>query len=96
MVMRIGVSRRKTRHALMKPIRNKGKISLTKFFQNLEIGDKVQLCAESAYQKGMYNPRFHGKHGIVKAKKGACYFVEINDLGKFKNVLCHPVHLKRV
>ena len=95
MVMRIGGSRRKTRYKLKKEIRQKGKISLTNYFQSFKIGDKVYMSAEPAVQKGFYHPRFFGKSGIITAKRGACYQIRIEDGGKQKTLLAHPVHLKR-
>ena len=96
MVKRIGGFRRKTRHKMSKPVRQKGKISLTKYFADYNEGDKVQLHAEPAVQKGMYFPRFHGKMGIISGKKGRCYEVEINDFNAKKTLIVHPVHLKRL
>lgn len=93
---RIGTFRRKTRNKLKKNYRDRGKIRLTKFFQKLKEGQKVQLVAEPAYQKGMYFPRFHGKVGSIVGKKGKCYLVNINDQGKKKDLIVHPVHLKKV
>ena len=96
MVKRIGKSRRKTRHKLSKNIRAKGKMSLTRFLQSFNKGDQVVLKMEPSYQKGGYFPRFHGRSGIIKAKKGRCYDVAIKDINKNKIVLVHPVHLRRV
>ena len=96
MVKRIGTARTKTRHKLRKSIRRRGKISLTRYFQSFNIGDRVVLTAEPAVQKGMYIPRFYGKSGVVKAKRGKCYEVVIKDNKKEKNLIVHPVHLKRV
>jgi ribosomal protein L21E len=95
MVSKIGGMRRKTRHKLLKPRRNKGKISMTNFFQTFKEGEKVILKAESAMQKGMYFPRFHGKSGIIKKKVGSCYSVSITDGKKLKEPVVHPVHLKK-
>ncbi len=95
MVKRIGGLRRKTRHKLTKERRRKGKISLTRYFQSFNSGDRIYLSAEPAVQKGMYYPRFMGKSGVVKGKRGRCYEVTINDLGKKKVLVVHPVHLKR-
>ncbi|RMF05409.1 50S ribosomal protein L21e [Candidatus Woesearchaeota archaeon] len=94
MAMRIGGSRRKTRHKLLKPHNRKGKISITKYLQKFSEGDKVQLLAEPAVQKGMYFPRYHGKSGVVVGKQGECYKVMIKDSGKEKVMIVHPVHLK--
>jgi len=95
MVMRIGGMRRKTRYKLKKELRQKGKLSLRRYFQAFETGDKVYLSAEPAVQKGMYHPRFFGKAGTVCGKRGNCYQVAITDGDKDKTLLVHPVHLKR-
>jgi len=95
MVKRIGGLRRKTRYKLRKEKRRRGKISITRYFQAFGAGDKVYLSVESAVQKGMYHPRFMGKSGIIKSKRGKCYEVTINDLGKEKTLIIHPVHLKK-
>jgi large subunit ribosomal protein L21e len=96
MATRQGGFRRKTRNKMKKPRRDKGKLSLRSFLQNFEAGEKVQLIAEPAYQKGMYFPRFHGKVGVVKSKKGECYNVSIKDHRKEKTLIIHPVHLKKL
>ena len=44
----------------------------------------------------MYFRRFHGKAGKVTRKLGSCYEVTINDLGKEKRLIVHPVHLRRL
>jgi len=95
MAKRIGGFRRKTRHKLSKPLREKGKISLKRYFQKFKPGDKVVLKSEPSIHKGMYHPRFHGKSGIVKQKKGICYKVLIKDNKKEKILVVHPVHLRR-
>ncbi len=80
---------------MSKGIRQKGKISLDKFFQSFNIGDRVVLKAESAYQKGLFHPRFHGKSGVIQGKKGRCYEVIISDQGMKKTVVTYPIHLKK-
>lgn len=96
MVKRIGGFRRKSRHKMSKTFRRKGKLSLTRFFQSFEAGEKVQLVSEPAYQKGMYFLRFHGKSGSIKSKRGNCYMVDITDSGKKKELIVHPVHLRKI
>ncbi len=95
MVKRIGTSRTKSRHKLSKNIRQKGKLSLTKYFQKFEEGDSVIFKAEPAVQTGLYNLRFHGKVGIVHGMRGKCYKVTVKDFKKEKTMIVHPVHLKR-
>jgi large subunit ribosomal protein L21e len=96
MVKRIGTLKRKTRQKLKKKLKRKGKINLYHYVQNLAVGDSVLLSAESSIQKGMYAPRFHGKIGIIKGKRGNCYNVLIRDAKKEKNIIVHPIHLKKV
>lgn len=93
---RMGGSRRKTRHKMLKPIKSKGKLSITRYLQTFNTGDKVVLKAEPAYQKGIYFRRFHGKSAVVEKKIGNCYNVMIQDAGKKKELIVHPVHLRRV
>ncbi len=95
MVKRIGGLRRKTRYKFSKEKRAKGKISITNYFQTFNPGDRVNLSVEPAVQKGMYFPRFMGKSGIIKGKRGKCYEITINDIGKDKTLIVHPVHLRR-
>jgi large subunit ribosomal protein L21e len=96
MVKSVGGFRSRTRHKLKKNVRTRGKISLTRFFQTFKVGERVILKAEPAYQKGMYFPRFHGRSGLVEKKIGTCYEVKMNDHGKNKLLIVHPVHLKKV
>ena len=96
MAKRIGRARRKSRSKMRKQFRSKGKLSLTKFFQEFNPGDKVKLKAEPAYQKGMYGLRFHGKVGIIKRKLRTNYEIMITDGGKDKIVIVHPIHLMRL
>lgn len=95
MVKRIGGIRRKTRYKFRKEKRNKGKISITRYFQSFSIGDRVHLIVEPAIQKGMYSPNFIGKSGIIKGKRGRCYEVAINDFDKEKKLIIHPIHLRK-
>jgi len=94
-MQRVGGFRRKTRRKLTKSVRQKGKVSLTKFFQRLKDGDKVYLVAEPSIQGGMYFPRFHGKSGVIDGMQGKNYFVKIKDGNKLKKLIVHPVHLKK-
>jgi large subunit ribosomal protein L21e len=96
MVQRTGGFRRKTRSKLRKNVREKGKISIKKFLQSFNEGDKVGFKAEPAVQRGMYHPRFHGKTGTITGKKGGCYEVEIRDGSKQKTLVVHPIHLRRL
>ena len=96
MAKRIGGFRRKTRHKFIKEAKKKGKIDLTSYFQNFKKGDRVNLIVESSIHKGMYNPRFIGKTGVVTNKRGRCYEISIRDANKEKILIVHPIHLRKV
>ena len=96
MVQRIGSARRKSRSVMRKPLRERGKLAISKFFQKFKEGDRVVLKTEPAYQKGNFHRRFHGQAGIVQGAQGNCFLVQIKDGRKSKTIISHPVHLKRV
>tara|TARA_Y100000310_G_scaffold248931_1_gene254913 strand:- start:16 stop:306 length:291 start_codon:yes stop_codon:yes gene_type:complete len=95
MVTRIGTKQRKTRHKYTCHYRQRGKISLSKYFQVLNKGDKVNLKTNPSVQKGRFFPRFHGLTGTVTGKKGFCYEVKIVDGRKEKTLYVHPIHLNK-
>ena len=95
MAKRIGGFRRKTRYKLQKNIRLKGKLSLTRYFQEFQLAERVLLLAEPSIQRGMYFPRYHGKVGKIVGKKGRCYQVSVRDGGQQKTFVVHPVHLRK-
>lgn len=79
-----------------KHVRERGKISISRYFANFSVGDKVLLDAEPSLQKNLYHQRFHGKQGVVSAKRGSCYTVTVKDGGKQKLLIVHPIHLRKV
>ena len=58
MVTRIGTKMRKTRHMYKKNYREKGKISLSRYFRVFNTGDRVSLKADSAVHYGLPFRRF--------------------------------------
>ncbi len=96
MAKRIGSSMRKTRYKLKKHYRSRGKLSLSRYFQEFAQGDKVNLIINSSVVTGRFYPRFHGLTGTVTGvMKGACYEVVINDKNKQKTFYIHPIHLSK-
>lgn len=91
---RKGGSRRKTRGKLKKHVRDKGKLSVGKYFQKFEAGERVALVPEPSIQKGLYFRRYIGKTGIVIGKEGVNYRVLIKDNNKEKVIVTPPIHLK--
>lgn len=95
MVTRIGTTQRKTRHKFKASYRERGKISISRYLQELVKGDKVDLVTHPNVQTGRFYSRFHGLSGTVIGKKGRCYAVKIRDGDKDKTVYVHPIHLRK-
>lgn len=94
MVKRIGSKQRKTRHKFLRHYKEKGKISLSKYFQVFGADQRVSLKINPAVSKGQFFRRFHGYTGTITGKmKGSCYEITIRDGGKDKLLYVHPIHL---
>jgi large subunit ribosomal protein L21e len=96
MTTRMDGFRKRTRHKFKKDRSQKGNVSIKSFLQKFEVGEKVHLSVEPAYQKGMYRPKFIGKTGTILRKKGSCYEIQITDMRKTKTLIVHPIHLIKV
>ena len=75
--------------------RQKGKLSLSRFFQQFKQGDFVAVAKEHSVPF-FYSDRLQGRTGRVIEKRGSSYLVEIADLGKPKRYLIKPIHLRKI
>jgi large subunit ribosomal protein L21e len=96
MTRRTKGSRAGTRRKLSKGPRERGKVSINDFLQKFDIGNMVLIKPEPAYHKGMPYKRFFGKRAKVIEKRGKAYIVELKDGNKTKQLICSPIHLKRI
>ncbi len=78
-----------------KNIREAGKISFSRAFQELKTGDKVSVTAEKAKQP-RFPKRIQGRCGVVDEMRGNSAVVRISELGKEKQFIINPVHLKKI
>jgi large subunit ribosomal protein L21e len=83
--------RRRTRSLRIKP-RERGKLKISRYLQRFNEGETVSISIDPSYQ-AIPHPRFKGRSGRVTGKQGRCYFVEIMDGKKKKEVLVAPEHL---
>ena len=77
-----------------KKVRTKGKLKLSRYFQNLKIGERVSIVRELSQKTG-FPKTIQGRTGIIEEKRGRCYVVKVK-LGKNKRFIIHPVHLKKL
>lgn len=78
-----------------KPVREKGKVSFTRFFQKFVPGERVAVVRELSLKFG-YPKRLQGRTGKVIGKRGFAYEIEIKDIKKPKRYLIKPIHLKKI
>lgn len=78
-----------------KRIKEKGKLSLTRYFQSFNEGDAVAVKQELSVPFA-YPKKIQGRTGKVLSKRGRSYYVEINDLNKPKRYVIHPIHLIKI
>ena len=79
-----------------KRIRQKGKVSLSRYFQGFNSGDSVALVRELSVQSPGFPNRMQGRTGKVVSKRGDAYVVEIYDYNQMKTFIVKPVHLKKI
>ncbi len=78
-----------------KKIREAGKISFSRAFQEFNAGDNVSVVIEKAKQP-VFPKRIQGRCGIVEKKRGRSFVIKINDSGKEKKFIINPLHLKKI
>jgi len=78
-----------------KPIKTRGKLKLSRYFQTFDKGARVAVVEESAVQFS-FPLRLQGLTGIVLERRGKSYLVQIKDKNKEKQFLIEPIHLKKI
>ncbi len=78
-----------------KLIRDKGKIKLSRYFQEFQPGERVAVVRELSLSVG-FPARMQGRTGVVEGKKGKAYIVKIRDYLLDKTFLIEPVHLRKI
>ena len=78
-----------------KAVRTRGKLQLSKYFQELKEGDTVAVIKEKSI-KSSFPVRLQGRTGVIEAKRGKAYVVKIKDQSKEKQFIIGPIHLKKI
>ncbi len=78
-----------------KKIRTRGKLSLSRYFQDLKEGDRVSIIREPSVAS-TFPERMLGRTGVVDGKRGRIYMVKVKDQNKEKKYLIAPIHLKKI
>ncbi len=78
-----------------KPIRTRGKLQLSKYFQKFKEGESVAIVEERS-QEINFPKRLQGRTGVIEGKQGRNYVVKIKDINKEKKFIIAPIHLKKI
>ena len=88
--------RANTRKKMRKRIREKGLPPIRRYLAKYEIGEKVAIDIDPSVHHGFPHHRFQGLMGEITGMQGDCYKLKIRDGKKYKTLIVHPVHLKKV
>jgi ribosomal protein L21E len=78
-----------------KNIREKGKIRLSDYFNELSEGDRVCVCREKTVCSS-FPKRLQGRSGVISGKRGRYNLVKLSEGRKEKMFIVHPIHLKKI
>jgi len=78
-----------------KSVRTRGKVPLSKYFQEFKEGDTISVVKERAVHSS-FPARLQGRTGTVKGKRGKTFVVCVKDQEKEKTFLIHAIHLKKI
>lgn len=77
-------------------LKGRGKPTVNKLLEEFDEDDTVQININSVVHSGLPHHRFQGKTGRIEGRRGSCYIVSLRDGNMRKNVIVHPVHLKKL
>lgn len=69
--------------------------TITDFVKKFAIGDRVSIAVKP-YFRGMPNPRYNNRPGVITEQRGKSYVVKITDGNMKKDLIAHPIHLKLI
>ena len=78
-----------------KPVRQKGKLGLSRIFSELNIGDKVALVRDLSF-KASFPKTWQGRTGVIVEKRGRAYVIEVYDGNKLKKITAKRINLKKL
>ncbi len=88
--------RANSRKKLRKKVRERGLPPIRRYLAKYDIGDRAAIDISSSEHYGFPHHRFQGLTGEVVGMQGNCYKVKIRDGKKYKTLIVHPVHLRKV
>jgi large subunit ribosomal protein L21e len=87
-------TRRKSRSALKKKVREKGRIPLSRLLTKYAEGDKVVINIDSGVHKAMPHKRFQGKVANIVGTRGKAFIMEIPQRKTVKTIITTAEHIR--
>ena len=87
--------RRKSRSALTKRVRERGRLPLSRLLTKYELGDKVIINIDPAIHKAMPHKRYQGKVATIVDTRGKAYVLEIPQRKTIKTIITTPEHIRK-
>ena len=87
--------RRKSRSALTKKVRDKGRIPLSRLLTSYEEGEKVVINIDPGIHKAMPHKRYQGKVATIVGQRGQAYIMEIPQRKTVKTIITTAHHIKK-
>ena len=75
--------------------RDRGKIRLGMYFQELKPGEKVAIVREPSLQP-RFPMRIQGRTGVIEGKRGRSFIVKVQEYNQEKRFIIAALHLKRL
>ena len=89
-------SRARSRKKMRKKVRERGMAPIRRYLAKFEVGEKASIVIDPSVHHGFPHHRFHGYTGEIVGMQGHAYKVRIRDGKKYKTLIVHPVHLRKV
>lgn len=78
-----------------KQVGTKGKLNLSKYFQEFKPNESVAVIKELSVPSN-FPERLQGRTGVVAGKQGRAYIVKIKDQAREKRFIIEAIHLKKI
>ena len=88
-------TRRKSRSALTKKIRERGRLPLSRLLTKYEEGEKVVINIDPAIHKAMPHKRYQGKVATIVGQRGRAYILEVPQRKTVKTIITTPEHMRK-
>jgi large subunit ribosomal protein L21e len=87
--------RRKSRSALTKKVREKGRLPLSRLLTSYEEGEKVVINLDPGIHKAMPHKRYQGKVATIVGQRGKAYILEIPQRKTVKTIITTAHHIRK-